>query len=100
MVCQPPTGKTPAVNPPPPTPEDPSFFPGLLIRETFEELIAHHGNAGQEDAVLLEVHLVVLVAVQVAHQFLERSFICPFLQEEEATGENQKRSWDGEVGQS
>ena len=100
MMCQPPTGKTPAVNPPPPTPEDPSFFPGLLIRETFKELIAHHGDTGQEDAVLLEVHLVVLVAVQVAHQFLERSFICPFLQEEEATGENQKRSWDGEVGQS
>lgn len=87
MICPPPTGKTPAGNPPPPTPEDPSFFPGLLIRETFEELIAHHGDAGQEDAVLLEVHLVVLVAVQVAHQFLERSFICPFLQEEEATSE-------------
>lgn len=100
MMCPPPTGKTPAGSPPPPTPEDPSFFPGLLIRETFEELIAHHGDAGQEDTVLLEVYLVVLVAVQVAHQFLERSFIRPFLQEEEATGENQKRSRGGGVGQS
>lgn len=48
---------------PPRTSEETSFLPGLLIRAAFEELVAHHGDAGQEDAVLLEVHLVVLVAV-------------------------------------
>lgn len=63
----------------PPASQEPSFLPGLLIGEAFEELVAHHGDAGQEDTVLLEIHLVVLVAVQVAHQLLECSFICPFL---------------------
>lgn len=58
----------------------PSLLPGLLVRETLEELVAHHGDAGQEDAVLLEVHLVVPVAVQVAHQLLEGGFVRPFLQ--------------------
>ena len=66
--------------------EEPSFLPGLLIREALEELVAHHGDAGEEDTVLLEVHLIVLVAIQVAHQLLERCFICSFLQGEEATG--------------
>lgn len=66
--------------------EEPSLLPGLLIWAAFEELIAHHSNAGQEDTVLLEVHLVVPVAVQVAHQLLKSSFIRPFLKAEEATG--------------
>lgn len=52
---------------PPTTYEEHSFLPGLLIRAAFKELVTHHGNAGQEDRVLLEVHLIVLVAVQVAH---------------------------------
>ena len=80
---------------PGPTSEETSFLPGLLIGEAFEELVAHHGDAGQEDAVLLEVHLVVLVAVQVAHQLLECSFICPFLREGEAAGRNQKSGGQG-----
>lgn len=67
------------VDPTPPA-QRPLLLPGLLIREAFEEFIAHHGDAGQEDTVLLEVNLVVSVAVQVAHQLLEGGFIRPFLQ--------------------
>lgn len=77
---------------PPTTSEKLSFLPGLLIWEAFKEFITHHGDAGQEDTVLLEVHLVVPVAVQVAHQLLECSFICPFLEGEEATDRKQKPS--------
>lgn len=90
------SGKTPSqLAGPPPTSEEPSLLPGLLIREAFKKLVAHHGDAGQEDAVLLEVHLVVPVAVQVAHQLLESSFIRPFLQGEEAAGRNWKQEGQG-----
>lgn len=60
-----------------------SLLPGLFIWAAFKEFIAHHGNAGQEDAVLLEVYFVIPVAVQVAHQLLESCFISLFLGVEE-----------------
>lgn len=63
--------------------EESSLLPGLLIWAALKEFIAHHGNAGQEDTVLLEVNFIVPVAVQVAHQLLECSFICPSLEVEE-----------------
>jgi hypothetical protein len=63
--------------------EESSLLPGLLIWAALKEFIAHHGNAGQEDTVLLEVNFIVPVAVQVAHHLLECSFICPFLAVEE-----------------
>lgn len=83
--CSEPPGKRPPGRPHPHTPsEESSLLPGLFIWAAFKEFIAHHGDAGEEDAVLLEVYLVIPVAVQVAHQLLEPSFICPFLEVEEA----------------
>lgn len=70
--------------------EEPSFLPGLLVGEALEELVAHHGDTGKEDGVLLEVHLVVLVVVQIAHQLLQGCFICLFLRGEEATGRHEQ----------
>lgn len=64
--------------------EESSLLPGLFIWAAFKEFIAHHGNAGEEDAVLLKVYFVIPVAVQVAHQLLESSFIRPFLEVKEA----------------
>lgn len=71
----------------PTTPHLRSLHFGAAYQGTLEELV-HHGDAGQEDAVLLEVHLVVLVAVQVAHQFLELQLHPSFSAGEEATGGN------------
>lgn len=71
--------------------EESSLLAGLFIWEVFKEFIAHHGDAGQEDAVLLEVYFVIPVAVQVAHQLLESSFIRPFLEVEEAQLEAKPR---------
>lgn len=50
-----------------------------LVGVALEELVAHHGHAGQEGGILVEVHLVVPVAVQVAHQLLEAGLVRLFL---------------------
>lgn len=52
-----------------------SLLAVLLGRAIPEELIEAHGDAGQEADVLLEVHLAVLVVVQVVHEPLELGII-------------------------
>lgn len=56
-----------------------SLLAGLLGRAVLEELVEAHGNAGQEADVFLEVHLVVLVVVQVVRQPPELRLIHLFL---------------------
>lgn len=46
-----------------------------LVRAVLEEVVAHHGHAGQEGHVLLEIHLAVTVAVQIAHELLQAGLI-------------------------
>lgn len=86
-----------AGSPPPPTPEEPSFFPGWLIgNPSRTHCTSWRCRTGRRSTPGSPPR----PAVQVAHQFLERSFIRPFLQEEEATGGNRKRGRGREVEQS
>lgn len=52
-----------------------SLLAELLGGAVPEELVEAHGDAGQEADVLLEVHLAVLVVVQVVHEPLELGII-------------------------